>query len=414
MEPTPNILPNRLLLKGAALVAAELRDHPISVDPAVPGIDPRLDLFAGPLGLALFWAALARVHPGADPTATERCLAALEPARRLLADGPPKAAATEDWQPGIGGLYGLGALVHTLVSVADLLGAPRWLDDAAIAASWITPRRIVRDEQYEVLFGSAGALLALLALARRLPEGRTRDGVLARAEVCGRHLVDRRRPTHGGCRAWPFQGRFHSGFPHGAAGIAAALARLHPMAPRGPWRDAAREALAFERQLDRPEGPGWLFHAEAAGERHIDTWCRGAPSILLGRLVGGDGLDGPEVREDIRRTLERSRQLATTRGDDLCCGSMGRALVLFEAHGWLATQGERQTAEEVAREIGGIVRGILGRAKGRDGRFASSKGRRGDRPSPFFFQGAAGIGYALLYFATAGDLPAPWALAPAI
>ncbi|MEM8934008.1 MAG: lanthionine synthetase LanC family protein [Acidobacteriota bacterium] len=415
-EPTRSSIPTistDLLLQASAWLARiteEAEESAVALDDRPDGLDARLDLYAGPLGIALFWAAYARVHPRGAEIEAARCEALLEPSRRALATWTRDASTFDQAGLGIGGLCGLGALAYTLALTGTLLDRSTWVDEAVAASELITLDRIARDPHHEVLFGGAGALLALLAVADCVGPGEVADRLTDRAVECGRHLLARRVVAPTGERAWAFDGRLLSGFSHGAAGILCALSRLHQRRPSNTWTTAMDEAAAFERRLDRPTGPGWLLHADFGDpERHLDAWCRGAPGILLGRVEGVvAGYDTPAIRADIDRALTSTLAAPTTRADDLCCGSLGRAVIAHRAWRQLAGRVETPRLDELPAAVGQLVRGVLGRAKGR-GRFIWPH-RAVPGGNPLFFQGSSGAGYALLYLAAPDVLPLPLAL----
>ncbi|MEM9656320.1 MAG: lanthionine synthetase LanC family protein [Actinomycetota bacterium] len=415
-EPTHTPIPiisADLLLRASAWLArvtADAEGPAIALADRPERLDARLDLYAGPLGIGLFWAAYARVHPHGDEAAATRCEALLEPSRRALATWARDGSTFDRAGLGIGGLCGLGALAYTLAVTGTLLDRAAWIDDAVAAAELITLKRIVQDPHYEVLFGSAGALLALLVVADCVGPGEVAERLTDRAVECGRHLLDRCVIVANGERAWPYDGRLLSGFSHGAAGILCALSRLHERRPSAAWAAAIAEGAAFERRLVDPAGRGWLFHANFGDqERHLDAWCRGAPGILLGRTEGiAAGYDTPAVRADIDRALALTLDAPATRADDLCCGSLGRAVIAHRVGRHLTGHFAMPRLDAIPSAVSQLVRGVLGRAKGR-GRFMWSH-QVVPTGNPFLFQGSAGAGYALLYLAAPDLLPLPLAL----
>ena len=125
----------------------------------------------------------------------------------------------------IGGAVGLGSVVYGLVCASLFLDAEELLDDARAAASLITLERIEQDQNLDIIGGSAGAILGLLALYRnsRDPE------VLEQAAHCGYHLLENRTASATGHRVWKsLDGPLLTGFSHGTAGIAYALLKLLP------------------------------------------------------------------------------------------------------------------------------------------------------------------------------------------
>lgn len=401
MDPIPS---RALLVQAAGIIARQIRAEAVEVEggltwlrapapdrPAEP-LDPWL--YTGAAGVALFLAALERLR--GDGEHRDLCRHALEPVRRRLAE-PDR----ELEEAGIGGMIGLGSLVWTFLRIGELLGEPALIQEAHDLSSRITPQRIAGDRDLEVVLGSAGALLALLALDRTNPlPNRAGATPLELASACGRHLLARRVSPGGGPRAWPALGQPPaSGFSHGAAGICHALLRLHERTGERELCEAAQEGLAFERGLYLPERKNWRDAASAPGDAPMTTWCHGAPGIALGRLGTLGVAGGPEVREEIRAALETTRSLPQTSIDHLCCGNLGRAEILLYASRKL---GEPQLQEAA----GALATGVLRRFKAR-GRFGLALPERDEAFDPSFFKGLSGIGYALLRLADPSALPCP-------
>jgi lantibiotic modifying enzyme len=102
----------------------------------------------------------------------------------------------------------------------------------------LTDDLIASDKRLDVVGGSAGAILSLLALYADTGA----DDVLKRALVCAEHLlaVDRVGPV--GRRSWPGNGpnpQVLNGMSHGAAGFAYAMASVATVTGRQDFADAA-------------------------------------------------------------------------------------------------------------------------------------------------------------------------------
>jgi lantibiotic modifying enzyme len=394
-------------------------------------------LYDGTTGIALFLAAQARLQE--DAAAQSLCLEVLEPLRRKLmelADDPERA---DRLRLPVGGLIGLGSLFYALPAIGDLVGETSLIHEAHAATVLLTPHHIARDCQVRLQTGCAGAILALLALHTRAPgpngAGRT---PLDLALECAAHLLAERVSFEGGPRAWALSpGKIPlAGFSYGAAGISYALLRLYEVTGRPELLAAAREGLAFVRDLYSPERRSWRdiradFEARyrprrgtwrdwwakgtledleecssvapAAVERYPDMWCHGSAGIALGRLGALHLDDSPEAREEISGVLQRVQgHAAAPRSgadgpDDLCCGHMGTIELLLEAH-------RRMGDSEALEAAQTLMARILERARAQ-GRFQLSAARGTDVFAPSLFQGIAGIGYTLLRLAEPEALP---------
>lgn len=352
-------------------------------------------LYDGLTGIAIFLAALARIdgdrelrHLGGE---------VVEPLRRLLerlVEEPERARAL---RLGIGGLTGLGSFVYALVTLGRLREEPDLVDAAHRVAILITPERIAADDRLDVVSGSSGTILALLALDRHRP-GATLNGArpLELAELCADRLLASRIELGGGASCWRTNPAYPplNGFAHGAAGICSALLRLHARTGRTELAEAAWQGWAFERTTFSPRHGNWR-DARTPEPGFQNGWCYGAPGIALGRLSTLHVAADDAVRREIACGLEATRDPRPSRFDHLCCGDMGRVDVLLYAYDRLGEPWLLAAAIELAERV-------LDRAE-RRGRFAQMVPV--DDFDPSCFAGAAGIGYALLRLVRPAELP---------
>lgn len=336
-------------------------------------------LYDGRAGVALFLAALdAAGGTGHAALAAEAML----PLRRAVRD--PRGRAALAGEMGIGAGLGMGGVVYALTQLGRLTGDAGWLDDARLAAEALSAERIAADGVLEVLGGAAGAALALLALHRATGD----RGVLARAEACGRRLLDAAAlEAVTGRRAWPVQGgRFGTGFAHGAGGIAAALQALAAATGDGAFAAAAAEGFAFEDAAREPQRVSARHPAagkEGGASPWKQTWCNGTVGVALGRAAHGAPLSPPHLAGADDPALDATP-------DHPCCGVLGRAELLLAA-------GEPARAAVLAARV-------VARAREK-GTYHISRDVPDARYSPGFFQGLSGIGYQLLRVTHPGRLP---------
>lgn len=361
-------------------------------------------LYDGTPGIAVYLAALSTLGGPAADEYRNTALTALAPWRRLLLQLVMDPDRARGLRLEVGGLTGIGSFVYGLTLLSDLLETPDLLEEAHAVSQLMVREHIDADRRFDVVSGSAGAILALLALDRRL-DGAA-DDVLPRAADCARHLLAHRREQGPGASAWDTDPRFGplTGFAHGTTGIAAALLWLHRRTGDPELRAVALEALEFERSTWSPEDGDWL-DPTSAEPRFLNQWCFGAPGLALGRLLALDGVDDPRLAAELTSEMERALELTArpelTVMDHLCCGGMGRADVLLYAY-------ERRGDErrlEAARELAGRTLD----------RFHTGRPLRGLAPSehrdPSLYSGEAGIGYGLLRLAHPHRFPCLLALA---
>ncbi|HET6231943.1 MAG TPA: lanthionine synthetase LanC family protein [Longimicrobiaceae bacterium] len=359
-------------------------------------------LYDGTLGIALFLAALDRVH--GDGRHRALVLRAVAPLRRTVRALAADADRARRLRLGTGGLTGAGAFVYGLARIGEWMGEPELVRDAHLATVLLTRERIAGDDRLDVTDGSAGAVLALLALDGLCSSANTADATPVEIALdCAAHLLERRTSYSGRPRAWP--GRDWpplGGYAHGATGVALALMRLYERTGREELRVAALEGIAFERGLYDGETDNWW---NPRYERPLEqsAWCHGAPGIALGRAGGLGAYDDAEVRAEIGRTLRSTRLLPDCPIDHLCCGNFGRVEILV-------TAGHATGDADALEHARGLAARSIARADAAGGYvLARTDEPEGVRSS--LFRGLAGVGMALLRLARPDAVPSPLLLA---
>lgn len=350
------------------------------------------DIYNGRCGIALFFAALAATT--GDEDAHKFARATIQPILKQLET--PSGRKSLSSAMNLGGLTGLGAIVYTLTRVGRWLDDPAILQSAAVAVDLISPERIQRDTEYDMIYGVAGTLLAFLALH----EQTNTDSLLQQARACGDYLLSTRTPNPAGQRVWRNKtGQYATGFSHGAAGAAYSLLRLYGATNDPVYRDAAAEAIAFEQMLFDSERGNWPDFGWGEPPRFMLTWCHGAPGIGLGRVGGMEYLTNEAIEHDLRTALHATQNVGVTPIDHLCCGNFGRFELYLEADRLL----QNATWGHLARtQASAIIQ-----RKRRDGYYGifPSDNMLGNTFAPSFFRGTSGIGYALLRLAFPEQLP---------
>ena len=339
-----------------------------------------IGLYDGISGVALFLAAFA--HVSGDSAMLTPVQAVIGTMRQLMKNN----SAVH----GIGLASGWGGVLYALTRIAGFLQDEAILTDARAAASFITQDAIDSDRTYDIIGGTAGTILGLLALQAVAPS----TELLAQATSCGWHLLSRRIATQSGLQSWPcFNGFCIAGASHGAAGIAYALHRLGVATGEGAFLAASREAIAFENTLFSSEARNWP-HFQSS---YMASWCYGAPGIGLMRL-GCQDADGKERNlQDVEIAIATTQTYLGTDIDHLCCGDMGRLELLMEAS-------RRLERPDLLEQAKAFAQGIVTRAN-QQGYFRVSALLPGDTYNPGLFRGTAGIGYGLLRLTTHGELP---------
>jgi len=344
-------------------------------------------LYDGSAGTALFLAALYRCTN--ETLWRDSAWHAAAAVRQALESG--ELAAWPGELTGSGD--GLGSLVYGLVCLSELLDEPALLDDACRVAE-LMARRVGTGPE-DVLSGSAGAILALLALHRTRPERR----VIEWASAFGADLVARQQ-EHGDSSLWvTADGQKLLGFAHGTAGIAYALGKLGHETGSVPFNRASARGLTFVLHHFAAAEGNWPLSAsqdETVGTAFMTAWCHGAPGVAL-------ALGGLAHRSDenpvLRAALATSAQWRPGRADHLCCGTLGRSEILLT----LGSQLDMPEATVAARDL---AEHVIRRAR-RERHFRlSGAGPEYRVFDPGLFRGLSGIGYALLRLSSVSHLPA--------
>ncbi|MEV4414300.1 type 2 lanthipeptide synthetase LanM family protein, partial [Catellatospora sp. NPDC049609] len=355
------------------------------------------DLYSGISGIALFLGYLGDVTGEARyREAAETAATMLVKQVDLLAETP--AETLENFTIGV--FNELGGTLYALSHLGSL-----WhRDDLLDAAGRIVPALLhlaPKDEAYDVVSGSAGAILAVLALhaVRPAPETldavRTFAGILeAAAEETGdgigwRGAVNPARPL--------------AGFSHGGSGIAVALARVDRVLGRRDHAHLVDGALRHERSLHDPDHHCWLDLRDSTPDRYsMIAWCHGAPGIALARAdLAGYVEDRETIQRDLADAITGMLEFGLT-GDvitgtgnhSICHGDLGNV----EA---LRTAAQAAGDEDVARQAELVAASVLANIE-ESGRLC---GVPLGAETPGLMSGVAGIGYNLLRLALPERIP---------
>ena len=349
----------------------------------------RYDLYRGQAGIGLFLAALAAVT--GHGRLADAASSALRPLEKILEEESP--ASPRSW-PSIGACSGVGSVVYALASAGRLLDDDTWTELALRWAREISPARIESDPHLDVAGGTAGALLALLALEDAGGAPWVRD----RVRDCARRLLAAQVATGEDSAAWPgHDGRPLAGFAHGAAGIGYALGRAYASTGDVELIEPVRRAHRHERRLFAPAVRNWPA-AHEGGTVLMTAWCHGAPGIGLARALGLDAFRDEEILEEIHVAMETTAAAPPSRTDHLCCGDMGRSEALLTMGRCLHDARAVASAEAIATRL-------AERACAEGSRGVRTEGFEHRTFHPGFFRGLAGIGYQLLRTAVPARLP---------
>ncbi len=331
-------------------------------------------LYAGWMGLALFMAALYRV------TEEKKYGAAIEEIVDPIAD--PKTGGFQPSEQSVGGGTGLGGIVYGFTKLGTFLADDRYSEIATRYQSMLTPDRIISDDAFDVVDGSAGAILGLLALYEATGHSQS----LERAEIAGDHLLKHSTEIDG-IPVWipstieqPL-----TGFAHGTSGIAYSLTRLSTATQADRFRETALNSLAYERHQYVAREQNWR-DLRPDSSSYMDAWCHGRSGIGLARLGIAEHGDLEQVQDELNQALD-GVTMALADDDHLCCGTSSRISFLLQAAQVLDEPKYREQATQ-------LLAASIEQSATR-GRFRT-KWQTQHWYDPAFFQGEAGIGYILL------------------
>ena len=340
------------------------------------------DLYNGASGIALFLAAHARYAN--DSFGRELAVKALASTRLQIAQ--PTAAR---WARGlgIGGASGLGSVVYALTVTSGLLAEPSLLQDAVKVSNLFSNELIAADRSLDVIAGSAGGILGLLALYRKTQS----KEVLAKAIACGEHLLRQPRLGEAGKRSWAVLGISEApltGFSHGAAGFAYALSSLAQVSGREEFEVAAQECVAYEDSCYSKDLFNWPDLRAADATVFPSQWCHGAIGIGLARVASArSGKTGSDALvSDINHAVQNTTANWPQHVDTLCCGTLGTIELLGEAGELLNQPALGHLSDQRLAQI------IANRHE--QGDYAWNAG--GTAFNLGLFRGLSGVGYTIL------------------
>jgi type 2 lantibiotic biosynthesis protein LanM len=358
-----------------------------------------IDLYDGLPGISLFLAYLGKVT--AKDQYTELAQSALATFRNLKELSTPGLSA-------IGAFSGWGGIIYTLAHLGVLWDNKELLAEAEEAVE-LLPALIEKDEQLDLIGGSAGCIASLLSLYKYSPD----DRLLAAATLCGQRLISTSKDMQPG-RGWftqiPVKNPL-SGFSHGAAGMAWSLLELAAATKEESFRTAALDAIAYERTLFDTEEGNWRDQRDfeklgiAAGREdyYPVAWCHGSPGIGLARLLTLHILDDPAVRAEIDAAKKSALAKGFGQSHSICHGDLGNLEFLFQVSERLGDRELRSRVDLIASKIVASI--------SREGWLC---GTPMGVESPGLMTGLSGIGYSLLRLAEPDRVPAVLALAPPV
>lgn len=270
--------------------------------------------YAGASGIALFYAALFKVTN--DPAYRSKALCSLSSLVTAMKRSKRRSSAM---------------VAHHLREIYSLMLCAKLLDEKSLTEvvdavlNSATRRTFAHDTTFDVIGGSAGAILSLLSVWKETGQ----ELPLTIAGQAGDHLLKNRCTTPVGLRAWETLRAPLGGFAHGVAGISLALERLSSATGNSRYRDASLEALAYERTLYDPAHGNWADlrpTATGAAPTYLPSaWCHGATGIGMAYLGISEVRNDTAITESISLARQATVTLPSLPSDTVCCGMFSRA-----------------------------------------------------------------------------------------
>lgn len=275
-----------------------------------------------------------------------------------------------------GAFLGDGSVVLSYLLLYRITKAPQFLDyaerhSALLEENWDS------DENDDLLSGNAGGICILLWLY----EETGKAFYAALAEKMGERLWKRARKTLS-----------LTGMSHGASGFLLAFSLLRQKTGEKRYVERIRRIQTWENQFYSEKLGNWLDlrgveQEKAVQEKIQNTWCHGAPGILLSRLKMRElpeFADDSQTEEDIKKTVRAVMYSAYGGAMCLCHGLCGNWMILRE---YVRVYPESKEAANVLRRMG---QEIIRRLWEKEG------GRIIELENTGVMTGVSGIGFCLM------------------
>lgn len=235
----------------------------------------------------------------------------------------------------IGAFDGMGGLLYLYLHLGTIWQDSDLLSEAEKSAESIRVL-ISKDRAMDVISGSAGAILSLFALYNYKPSSNVADTIVR----CGDHLLAHSKQMNRGLGWETLASKTPlAGISHGCAGIAYSLLIASFVSGENRFREAAKEALVYEKSLFSPEVGNWLDIREdntSSTElkndlpKYMTAWCHGAPGIGMARLACLNFLDDSMLKQDVEIAIKTTLETGFGQNHSLCHGDLGNLDFLLQ------------------------------------------------------------------------------------
>lgn len=289
-----------------------------------------------------------------------------------------------------GAYLGLGSRIWTYIVLADWeLDGGDGLQRARKLADEI-PAAAAVDDVYDLLSGSAGAIVPLLMLA-----GKTGDETYVRIASQLGDLLHEHAKHRDGQAYWTnsMAPEGMGGFAHGVTGIGWALTHLARATRSARYEQLAQQAFAFEHALFDEQEQNWSDLRMLDGAKTAAQWCHGAVGIGLAHLELDRTLAQAATRKLVRRAAAATWRLGMGSNHCACHGDLGAWELLDQA----IAAGEAPEDLSASHLLDTILTSVE--------QHGPSFGMGRNAFTPGLLPGLGGVAYQLLRANPAHDLP---------
>lgn len=225
-------------------------------------------------------------------------------------------------------MLGTGSLLYSYLLQLQITGNGVFLDYAEREARELK-HSYQQDTSYDLISGNAGAIYALTLLYKAAGK----EEYLALAEEIGEWLWQRSVKTACG-RGWQIGSLPMplTGMSHGNSGFMLAYSQLLKYTGEEKYVRRLKELLSYENHYYSESLKNWLdLRAGESIQNCQNTWCHGAPGILIGRMAMQElkpFQKNEEVGKDIRRAVDSLIGAEYGEGMCLCHGRCGNWMIL--------------------------------------------------------------------------------------
>ena len=324
-------------------------------------------LYDGIAGIAVFLMAYGTAYGMEKQKELRECV--IERMFRYTDEGIKNENALQSRNTGI--MNGESSFIYVYLLLYHISKEQRFLNYAKRHAQ-IVKNLMEEDQQFDILEGNAGAVIAMVHLYQKTGTA----GYLEVAQQAADILLEKAVQMKNGV-GWILQGQNEplAGMAHGNSGIMLAFARLWKVTGVKRYYDIVRKARQYEDSLYDAKTGNWRDLRKLQREHNTDTvaWCHGAAGILIASIQT-DCILKINPAEDWRVQIAAEKVEKTEKVQCcLCHGRMGNTAALRYGEGRIIGKETENFELPVWKEIPYLEKYQMG-----------------------FMTGMSGIGYELL------------------